>query len=53
MGAAENKQLIQAAFDAWADGDGAAFFNILAEDVQWTVIGSGPVSRAYTSRQAF
>ena len=53
MGAAENKQLIQAAFDAWADGDGVAFFNILAEDVQWTVIGSGPVSRAYTSRQAF
>lgn len=53
MGAAENKQLIQAAFDAWAAGDGAAFFNILAEDVQWTVIGSGPVSRVYTSRQAF
>ena len=53
MGAAENKKLIQAAFDAWADGDGAAFFNILAEDVQWTVIGSGPVSQAYTSRQAF
>ena len=53
MGAAENKKLIQDAFDAWAAGDGAAFFNILAEDVQWTVIGSGPVSRAYTSRQAF
>ena len=53
MGAAENKKLIQAAFDAWAEGDAAAFFNTLAEDVQWTVIGSGPVSRAYTSRQAF
>lgn len=53
MGATENKKLIQAAFDAWADGDGGAFFNILAEDVRWTVIGSGPVSRAYTSRQAF
>ena len=53
MGAAENKQVIQAAFDAWASGDGAAFFNTLAEDVQWTVIGTSPVSRTYTSRQAF
>ena len=34
-------------------GDGGAFFNALAEDVQWTVIGSSPVSRTYTSRQAF
>ena len=53
MGAAENKKLIQDVFDAWAGGDGAAFFNALAEDVQWTVIGSGPVSQTYTSRQAF
>ena len=53
MGAAENKQVIQAAFDAWVGGDGAAFFNTLAEDVQWTVIGTSPVSRTYTSRQAF
>ena len=53
MGAAENKQVIQAAFDAWAGGDAAAFFNTLAEDVRWTVIGTSPVSRTYTSRQAF
>ena len=30
-----------------------AFFNTLAEDVRWTVIGTSPVSRTYTSRQAF
>ncbi|MEW6296484.1 MAG: nuclear transport factor 2 family protein [Thermodesulfobacteriota bacterium] len=53
MGAAENKKVIQDVFAAWARGDGAAFFNILADDVRWTVIGSCPVSRTYTSRQAF
>jgi len=53
MGAAENKKLIQDVFAEWAKGDGGAFFNILADDVRWTVIGTSPVSRTYTSRQAF
>jgi uncharacterized protein (TIGR02246 family) len=53
MGTAENKKLIQDAFTAWARGDGNAFFNLLAEDVHWTVIGSTPVSRTYPSRAAF
>ena len=30
-----------------------AFFNLLAPDVSWTVIGSTPVSRTYPSRDAF
>ncbi len=49
MGATENKQPIQATFDARANGDGAAFSSILAEDGQWTVIGSDPVSQTYTA----
>ncbi len=53
MSTAENKKLIQDAFTAWARGDGSAFFNLLAEDVRWTVIGNTPVSRTYTSRDAF
>jgi len=53
MGTAENKKLIQDAFTAWARGDGMAFFNLLAPDVKWTVIGSTPVSRTYPSRDAF
>jgi uncharacterized protein len=53
MGTAENKKLIQDAFTAWARGDGNAFFNLLAPDVRWTVIGSTPVSRTYPSRDAF
>ncbi len=53
MSTAENKKLIQDAFTAWARGDGNAFFNLLAADVRWTVIGSTAVSRTYPSRDAF
>lgn len=53
MGTAENKKLIQDAFAGWARGDANAFFNLLAEDVRWTVIGSTPVSRTYASRAEF
>ena len=53
MSAAENKKLIQDAFAAWGRGDGSAFFNILDDNVRWTVIGSCPVSRTYNSKQAF
>jgi len=53
MGTTENKKLIQDAFAGWARGDSNAFFNLLAEDVRWTVIGNTPVSRTYTSRAEF
>jgi ketosteroid isomerase-like protein len=53
MGAVENKKLIQDVFAAWARGEGSAFFNILDDNVRWTVIGSCPVSKTYTSKQAF
>lgn len=53
MGTAENKKLIQDAFAGWARGDANAFFNLLAEDVRWTVIGSTPVSRTYARRAEF
>jgi hypothetical protein len=53
MGAAENKKLIHDVFAAWGRGENAAFFDILDENVRWTVIGSCPVSKTYTSKQAF
>ena len=53
MSAMENKKLVQDAFAQWARGDGAAFLSLLADDVHWTVIGSTPVSRTYTSKRAF
>jgi ketosteroid isomerase-like protein len=53
MSAAENRRLVEDAFAKWARGDGSAFMGLLADDVRWTVIGSTPVSRTYTSKQAF
>jgi ketosteroid isomerase-like protein len=53
MSAAENKKIVEDAFAKWSRGDGGAFFALLAEDVRWTVIGSTPVSRTYTSKRAF
>src|SRR5262245_21894165 len=51
MSTAENKKLIQEAFAAWANGDGMAFFNLLAEDARWTVIGNCAISGTYVGRQ--
>ena len=53
MGASENKQLVGDVFAAWAAGDGKAFFNLLADDVRWTVIGTGPISATYGSKKQF
>jgi uncharacterized protein len=53
MSTADNKKAVQEAFAAWNRGDGGAFFNLLADDVRWTVIGSCPVSKTYNSKQEF
>lgn len=53
MSAAENRRLIEETFNKWSRGDGGAFFALLDDDVRWTVIGSTPVSRTYTSKRAF
>ena len=51
--ASTNKKTVQDAFAAWADGDGNAFFRLLADDVRWTVIGTTEISGSFTSRQEF
>ena len=51
MSSVENKKLIQDAFTAWANGDGMAFFNLLADNATWTVIGNCPISGTYVGRQ--
>ena len=48
----DNKAIIQGAFDAWAAGTGGVF-DLLADDATWTIVGTTPVSRTYTSRQEF
>jgi ketosteroid isomerase-like protein len=51
MSTIENKKLIQDAFAAWANGDGMAFFNLLADNATWTVIGNCPISGTYVGRE--
>ena len=51
MSTTENRKLIQDAFAAWANGDGMAFFNLLADNATWTVMGSCPISGTYGGRQ--
>jgi ketosteroid isomerase-like protein len=50
--AASNRALVRAAFDAWAAGTGSVF-DLLREDVTWTVAGRSPVSGTYSSREDF
>ena len=49
---ARNKQIVQAAFDAWAAGTGNPF-DLLKPDAKWTIVGNAPVSRTYGSKQEF
>ncbi len=48
MGAAENKELIRKMF---AEPPGETFLNTLADDVKWTIIGSGKYSTTYNGKQ--
>ncbi|MET0299770.1 MAG: nuclear transport factor 2 family protein [Flavitalea sp.] len=49
---AENKKIIRDGFDRWAKGQGS-FFDLLTDDVKWTINGSAPLSKTYTSKQQF
>jgi uncharacterized protein len=52
MAAAENRRLMQQAFDELANGNGRPFMDLLGEDVRWTIIGSTAWSRSYEGAQA-
>jgi ketosteroid isomerase-like protein len=41
MGAPENKRLMQKVFDELARGNRAPFGEAMAEDIHWTIIGTG------------
>jgi ketosteroid isomerase-like protein len=47
-----NKALVQASFDRWRSGTGGPF-ELLAADVEWTIVGSSPLARTYHSKQQF
>ena len=50
MGLAENKQLVQAFYDAGDRGDMDKCLSYLAEDVKWTNIGSMKYSGVYRGK---
>lgn len=48
----DNRKLIAASFGRWSARTGGPF-ELLAENVQWTIVGSSPLSKTYCSRQHF
>ena len=51
-GPAANKAVVQRGFDAWAAGTGSPY-DLLAENVTWTITGNSLASKTYGSREAF
>ncbi len=47
-----NTALVRAAFDAWRNGTGGVF-DLLHDDIEWTVAGTSPVSGTYRSKTTF
>lgn len=47
------REIVEKAVEAWVAGDEKAFWRLLAEDVEYSVIGTTPASGTYRGRQAF
>lgn len=47
------QRLIADAFAAWEAGDAQAVFKLMADGLQWTIIGTTEMSGTYTSRREF
>ena len=48
----KNRQTIQTAFDNWRRSN-RNFFDLLASDAKWTIVGLATVSGTYHSRRDF
>jgi hypothetical protein len=48
----ENRELVADAFDAWAKGEGSVF-DLLADDMVWTITGTSPLAGTYRGRREF
>ena len=48
----ENKQLLQHIYSELSKGNPAPFLDALAEDVQWTIMGTTRWSKTYDGKQA-
>ena len=49
---ARNRALVEASFVAWRDGTGSPY-ELLAENVNWTIVGRSDAFKSYPSREAF
>lgn len=49
---ARNEEIVRAAFSNWSAGTGSPY-DLLADDVNWTIVGRSDASRTYPSREAF
>ena len=47
-----NRALVEEAFAKWGAGTGSPY-DLLADDVSWTIVGRSDASRTYPSREAF
>ena len=47
-----NRSLVEQAFAKWSAGTGSPY-DLLDEDVSWTIVGRSDASRAYSSKEAF
>lgn len=47
-----NKTIIREGFERWSRSEGS-FFDLLADNVSWTITGNSPVSKTYTSKKQF
>jgi uncharacterized protein len=47
----ENKRLVFQAFQPWERGNSGPFFDLIADDVTWTVIGTTTVSGIYHTKK--
>jgi hypothetical protein len=48
-----NEQMVRSIFVGLEQGDGNAFFEHVADDVDWTVMGTHPLAGHYSSKNAF
>lgn len=48
-----NRALITGVFERFVAGDAKPFFDLVADDVRWTVIGSTEISGTFESKRAF
>jgi ketosteroid isomerase-like protein len=47
-----NKALVRESFERWAHGTGSPF-ELLLRDVEWTIVGSSPLSKTYHGVSSF